>query len=144
MKLEMREHSLVVTKEPGDPRFSGIVNAAGESRLLYHIKKQLNAQGFNLIKKRMWKDGHLMDNLQQYLRTQKPSGDPSKDIYIYNSMWNIEGAEVELNKTGSVILSIIRDVFKSKATTLPYRQPSSIDNKGVHYVRKSHSSRKAH
>ena len=144
MKLEMREHSLVVTREPGDPRCSGLVNARGESRLLYHIKKQLNAQGYDLIKKHCCKDGHLMDDLQQYLRTRKPSGDPSKDIYIYNSMWTIEGAEVELNNTGSVILTVMRDVFNVSKTTTPYRQSSSINNKGVHYVRKRHSSRKAY
>jgi hypothetical protein len=142
MKLEMREHSLVVTKEPGDPRCSGIVNGKGESRLLYLIKKQLNAQGFDLIKKHCAKDGHLMDDLQQYLRTRKPSGNPEKDIYIYNSMWTIEGAEVELNKTGSVILTVVRDVFSGQRQLR--RQPSSIDNKGVHYVRKCHSSRKAY
>jgi hypothetical protein len=141
MKLEMREHSLVVTKEPGDPRFSGIVHARGESRLLYHVKKILNKQGYDLIKKHMAKDGHLMDDLQQYLRTRKPSGDPSKDIYIYNSMWTICGAEEDLNKTGSVILSVMRDVFNVAKATTPFRQPSSIDNKGVHYVRKSHPSR---
>ena len=111
MKLEMREHSLVVTKEPGDPRCSGVVNAKGESRLLYHIKKQLNAQGFDLIKKHMAKDGHLMDDLQQYLRTRKPSGDPNKDIYIYNNMWSIQGAEEYLNEEGHVTLAVERDVF---------------------------------
>jgi len=111
MKLEMQEHSLVVTKEPGDIRFSGIINAAGESRLLYHIKKILNKQGYDLIKKHMAKDGHMMDDLQQYLRTRKPSGDPSKDIYIYNGMWQICGAGEDLNKKGSVVLSVMRDVF---------------------------------
>ena len=111
MKLEMREHSLEVIKEPGDPRFSGIVNAAGESRLLYHIKKQLNAQGFDLIKKHCCKDGHLMDSYQQYLRTRKPSGNPEKDIYIYNGMWNIRGAEEYLNEDGHVTLHLVKDVF---------------------------------
>jgi hypothetical protein len=110
MKLKMREHSIVVTREPGDSRCSGVVNAAGESRLLYHIKKLLNTQGYDLIKKHMAKDGHLVDDLQQYLRTRKPSGETSKDIYIYNSMWAIEGAEEELNKTGSVTLSVMKGI----------------------------------
>jgi hypothetical protein len=111
MKLTMNEHSLEVIKEPGDPRFSGIVNAAGESRLLYHIKKQLNAQGYDLIKKHCCKDGHLMDSYQQYLRTRKPSGDPEKDIYIYSGFFAIEGAEEALNRNGSVVLSVEKDVF---------------------------------
>jgi hypothetical protein len=111
MKVEVREHSCLVTKEPGDPHFSGVVNAAGESRLLYHIKKILNAQGYDLIKKRMWKDGHLMDDMHQYLRTRKPSGDPKKDIYIYSPFFAIEGADEVLNAEGQVCLSVTTDVF---------------------------------
>lgn len=115
MKLIMHKYALEVIKEPGDPRFSGIVNAAGESRLLYHIKKQLNAQGFDLIKKHCCKDGHLMDSYQQYLRTRKPSGgDPEKDIYIYSGFFAIEGADAVLNRTGTVTFSIERDVFNAE------------------------------
>lgn len=51
MKVELGERSCTVTREPGDPRISGGAhNAAGESRLLYHVKLALNAQGFNFIK----------------------------------------------------------------------------------------------
>lgn len=53
MKLEMSGSTLKVIKEPEDPKFSGKVNAKGESRLLYHIKNILNTQGYDLIKKRM-------------------------------------------------------------------------------------------
>jgi hypothetical protein len=111
MKIELKDHSCVVTREPGDPRFSGVVNAAGESRLFHHIKKALNAQGFDLIKKRMGKDGHLVDDMQQYLRTRKKSGDPKKDIYIWNGMWAIKGADQYLNEDGQVWLNLIADVF---------------------------------
>jgi hypothetical protein len=111
MKIELTDYACTVTKEPGDPHFSGVVNAAGESRLLYHIKKILNAQGYDLIKKRMWKDGHLMDDMQQYLRTRKKSGDPKKDIYIWNGCWAIQGANDYLNRDGHVILRVLTDVF---------------------------------
>lgn len=111
MKLIMKEHSLEVIREPGDIRCSGVVGGKGESRLLHLIKKQLNSQGFDLIKKRMWKDGHLMDDLQQYLRTRKKTGDPEKDIYVYNGMWNIRGAEEYLNQDGHVTLIVVKDVF---------------------------------
>lgn len=113
MKLIMHKYALEVIKEPGDLRFSGRVNAAGESRLLYHIKKQLNKTGFDLIKKHCWRDGHLMDNYQQYLRTRKPSGDPEKDIYIYSGFFAIEGAEEVLNRTGTVSFLVERNVFNS-------------------------------
>ena len=71
MKLAFYKTRLHVDKEPGDPNFSGIQNAAGESRLLYHIKNKLNKGVFTCcegvqipagtvwIKKRMAKDGHL-------------------------------------------------------------------------------------
>ena len=113
MKVEIINYACRVTKEPGDPKFSGVVNARGESRLLYHIKNILNARGYDLIKKRMYKDGHLVDDLQQYLRTRKKSGDPNKDIYIYNSMWNACGAEAILNRVGTVTLTVVKDIFNS-------------------------------
>lgn len=114
MKVELLEHRCIVTKEPGDPRFSGVVNAAGESRLLFHVKKILNKRGYDLIKKRMWKDDHMVDDMRQYLRTRKPSGDVNKDIYIYNSNWNVEGAESALNRDGKVVLTVERNVFKQE------------------------------
>lgn len=111
MKVNVYEHQCVITAESGDPRFSGVVNAAGESRLLYHVKKILNERGYDLIKKRMWKDGHLMDNMQQYLRSRKPSGNGTHDIYIYNPNWIVEGADAALNRDGKVVLTVVRNVF---------------------------------
>lgn len=111
MNVKIIGNLCTVTKESGDPRFSGIVNAAGESRLLYHIKQILNAQGYDLIKKKMWKDSHLMDDMQQYLRARKPSDDPTKNICIYNGMWSIMGAEGYLNRDGFVNLSVVYNIF---------------------------------
>jgi hypothetical protein len=62
----------------------------------------------------MCKDGHLVDDLQQYLRTRKATGNPNKDIYIWNGMWAIEGADAALNRDGTVILSMEKDVFNVK------------------------------
>jgi hypothetical protein len=113
MKVVMNKHCCKVTREKGDPVFSGTVNAAGESRLLHHLKKILNARGYDLIKKHMAKDGHLMSDMQQYLRTRKKTGKPSKDIYIYNSMWSINGADFYLRLNGSFTFSVVRDVFNA-------------------------------
>lgn len=112
MKVEIKGFTCIVTREPGDPNFSGVVHAKGESRLLYHIKKILNTQGYDLIKKRMWKDGHLVDMMQQYLRTRKATGNPEKDIYIWNGYFNIRGAEEYLKEQGTVTLNVETDVFK--------------------------------
>jgi hypothetical protein len=114
MKIEINGHVCTVTKEPGDSHFGGVINAAGESRLLYHIKKILNTRGYDLIKKRAYKDGHLMDEMQQYLRTRKPSGSSKKDVYIYSPFFAIEGADEALNREGQVRLSVVTDIFNKK------------------------------
>lgn len=113
MKVQIIGHQCIVTKEQGDPRFSGIKNGAGESRLLYNVKLALNKQGYDLIKKPMYKDGHLVDELQYYLRTKKKTKDPEKNIYIYNESWAIEGADNVLNRDGKVILRVVTDVFNT-------------------------------
>lgn len=105
MKVELGEHSCTVTRESGDPRISGgAFNAAGESRLLYAVKLAINAQGYEFIKKRMWKDGHMVDEMKQYLRERNPRG--RRVLVIYNDQWNIEGADETYNRTGSVTLSV--------------------------------------
>ena len=98
-----------VTKEPGDIvyRNGGFAGGnAGESRLLYHVKNILNKQGYDLIKKRMWKDGHMVDDRQQYLRARRKTGDTNKDIVIYNNSWTIRGAEVAFNEGGVAYLTV--------------------------------------
>lgn len=112
MKLVFNENSLHVYRESGDPKYYGVMNAAGESRLLYAIKNQLNTDGWDLIKKRMHKDGHLMADMQQYLRTRKPTGNPDKDIYIYNGYWQIRGAEEDFN-AGHVVLIVERGIYEN-------------------------------
>ena len=105
MRVEWREHSIVVHREDGDPKFYGVQFAAGESRFLHHLKKHLNeTEGLDLIKKRMWKDGHLMDEMQQYLRSRSKK----EGIMLYNGAWQIEGAEVPWNKHGKTILLLER------------------------------------
>ena len=53
---------IVITKEKGDPKYRDGGYADGESTLLYNLKKHLNKMGYDLIKKRMHKDGHLVDD----------------------------------------------------------------------------------
>jgi len=112
MKVEITGYRCVVTKEAGDKNhFYGIVNASGESALLYAIKNVLNKQGYDLIKKRMYKDGHLVDDIQQYIRARKKTGNPEKDICIYNGNWQIHGAEQHYNEYGTVSLNVEKDIF---------------------------------
>jgi hypothetical protein len=106
MKVTLEENTCTVTREEGDPKFYGVKGGAGESRLLHRVKQVLNArtEGPVFIKKLMWKDGHMVDDLQHYLRTRKPPY-----IYIYNGSWAIEGAEADYNKDGQVTLIVARD-----------------------------------
>jgi hypothetical protein len=102
VELNLEKRICIVTKESNDPVCSGIVNAKGESRLLYLIKKELIKQGFDVIKKRMYKDGHLVDDLQQYVRTRSSK----KGFMIYNNSWACYGAEEPFNKDGRVVLAV--------------------------------------
>lgn len=110
MEIVFKDSHILVLRDVDDKAYYGIQNAAGESALLYAIKQHLNKQGYSLIKKRMHKDGHLVSEMQQYLRTCKPTGDPNKDIYIYNGSWQIEGAEQAYNQ-GSCQLELVKDIF---------------------------------
>ena len=108
MKVEFnpQEGYCTVYKEAGDPRFSGVKNGAGESRLFYHLKRKLNNAGHDFIKKRMAKDGHMVDDMQQYLRQRTlKAGTPC--YAILNDRWVIEEADEILNETGSVTLRVI-------------------------------------
>ncbi len=110
MRIKFYGNHIMVFREIGDRCFYGVLNAAGESGLLYAIKTKLNLLGFDLIKKRMYKDGHLVSDIQQYLRTRKPSGNPNSDVYIYNGSWGIEGAERNYN-AGSCRLEMVKGIF---------------------------------
>lgn len=104
MRVELQPGKCVVTREDGDKRYYGDRGAAGESNLLYAVKNELNAQGFDFIKKRMWKDGHMVDDMQQYLRERDTKGNC---LAIYNGRFSIEGANDILNREGVVNLILV-------------------------------------
>jgi len=102
MKVELKENICIVTKEKGDKSFHSTQWASAESTFLYHVKKELERQGIELIKKRMWKDGHLVDDEQQYLRTRK-----KKNCFcIYNSAYAINDAGLKFNEDEKFVLSV--------------------------------------
>ncbi len=115
MDVRISGSTCVVTREPGDPGFSNggwAGGNAGESRLLYHVKKILNARGYNLVKKRMWKDGHLMDDQQQYLRPRLGRKNPPwPHVYLLNRFYMVRGAEEDFSRLGAVELDVVYDVL---------------------------------
>ena len=104
MKVTLTDYSCVVEREKGDPAYYGMLNAAGESKLLHAVKRKLNAQGYDFIKKRMWKDGHMMDDMQQYLRERKRVG--TRQLAIYSTFWAIRLASEDYN-SGEVVLALV-------------------------------------
>jgi hypothetical protein len=123
MKLKFEYPNLTVTREKGDKAYYASPSSWGdaESAFLYNLKKKLNTlasgevfqAGYNhyrpirWIKKRMWKDGHMKDEQQQYLRTTTPicydgDGNPFYGC-LYNDHWAINGLDTDFNN-GSAIL----------------------------------------
>jgi len=128
MIVEITKNQIICKREEKDPKFYGIKEAKGESNFLYFIKTHLNKMIEKnkflirdkntviyipniptFIKTRMWKDGHLVDDMQQYLRSKKPffHNETQKKcmICIYNNYWGINGIEEDWNN-GEAVLSM--------------------------------------
>jgi hypothetical protein len=103
MKVEINGNQCVITKEAGDPKFYGM---SGESLLLYKIKQELIKQGYDVIKKRIQKDGHMIgDEEMQYIRTRNWK---AKDfMMIYDGDYVFRAMTGDFNK-GELILNIER------------------------------------
>lgn len=97
VKLNLKKNTCEVIKEKGDPHFSSSNWAEAESTFLYHVLQNLKKQGYDLIKKRMWKDGHLVDETQQYLRTRSWRGEEG-EFCLYNHAYALCDLGLEFNK----------------------------------------------
>lgn len=119
MKVTLNENTCHVEAEPGDPRFtkqgskmsrSGFGNR--ESRFLHHVKLALKAQGHDVIKKRMWKDGHMVSDHQQYIRERRWK------FAVYWGSYAIRDAVDDFIQEGEVTLQVVRDlIVKERETT---------------------------
>ena len=115
MILSIVGTSCYVYREPTDPLFRPNRSKsswsppgwyAAESRLLYNVMKILNARGYGLIKKRMWRDGHMFGaEHTQYLRSRDINGVPS--LYIYHANQATEVAAESWNVLGRVGLNVM-------------------------------------
>jgi hypothetical protein len=105
--LDLKNHTCKIIREKCDKRFSCSNWASAESTFLYHVLQSLKLQGFDVIKKRMWKDGHMVDNDQQYIRTRKWTGEICPEEFaIYNSAWSVYDAGEVFNRDGEIILDV--------------------------------------
>lgn len=76
-----------------------------ESRLLHHVLRTLNARGYDLIKRRMWRDGHMVGTEHsQYLRSRYVRGTPF--LCLYHAGHAVEIAAEHFNVLGKVVLRV--------------------------------------
>ncbi|ODT99465.1 MAG: hypothetical protein ABS79_04475 [Planctomycetes bacterium SCN 63-9] len=104
-----------VYREPGDPVFrpnrcrsswSPPGWCAAESRLLHNVQKILNRRGYDLLKKGMWRDGHMFGSEHsQYLRSRNLRSVPS--LYVYHADAALEVAAENYNVLGRVVLDVV-------------------------------------
>ena len=96
----------LVEREPGDRRYRrGGYGSLAESHLLHHVKEALNKQGYNFIKKRMWRDGHMVDENQSYLR-ERVARKGKRCLTIRNGSFAIYEAGERFNIDGMVSLDV--------------------------------------
>lgn len=107
--LDIEGRVLTAEREAGDPGYYGTAEAKGESAVLHAIKEELIAQGHDVIKKRMYKDGHLVDDMKQYIRTRRymetPVATPGQ-FCAHNDHWQIRGLNDDWNETGRATLRV--------------------------------------
>lgn len=112
VKLNFENHVALVTREPGDPIFKNggyAGNRAAESRFFYHIRNVLRGQGFDVIKKNMGKDGHLVDDLQPYVRTREMplDGVPGQSRFmVWFTAYALRDAVEIFQEKGEVYLTL--------------------------------------
>ena len=114
MQFALDGSTLKVTREQTDTkRYSrGGWGSSAESALLYDIKKALTALGFaDLIKKQMWKDGHLTADTQHYLRTRNHRS-KGPHVYIHDGEYQIRDLAEDWKIDGYVRLEITWDVYE--------------------------------
>jgi hypothetical protein len=77
-----------------------------ESRLLYQVQEALNERGYDLLKKRMWRDGQIFgSDHTQYLRSRTVEAAPS--LYVYHADYALEVAAESFNVLGRVRLDVV-------------------------------------
>ena len=115
MKVTIKGTSCYVEREDGEPKQFRATKWCpdAESALLHHVKKALNAKGYDLVKTLMAKDGHLVDDLQHYLRPRSGKKHNGKyNVAIYNTGWNVGGMETLWNKYGKCTFTVVKDFVK--------------------------------
>ncbi len=94
MKVKLSNGGCKVTREIKDPKIYS------ESRLLYLVKKELIRQGYDVIKKLMSKDGHLVSDTEHYIRDRRDK------FAIWFGSYALRFSYEDYNKDGEVIYQV--------------------------------------
>ncbi len=87
------EGNVHVYREVTDPK-----RYKSDSHFLYHLKKALQRLGYDVIKKLMWKDGHLVDDHEHYIRER------TGKWCIYDLKYAVRLLHKEFMEHGEVVL----------------------------------------
>ena len=98
MRLVRHGNRILITRDQGDKRVKD------ESDLLYRLRNFLIANGEDVIKREMSKDGHLVSDGVYYIRSRH-HGRPGT-YYIYDPNYAVRDLAQEYNDTGVVDLAI--------------------------------------
>lgn len=92
MKVELHKDYCLVSREDSPKVYS-------ESWLWYQIKEALIEQGHDVVKKLMWKDGHLVDDTEYYIRDRKWGWCLRDDYYFARKLYEPYNADKTLRIT---------------------------------------------
>ncbi len=102
MNIVILENKVIVSRDEGDKRIKN------ESHLLFILKQNLNKlEKTKLIKKPMWKDGHMVAETQHYLRGSLNG----KKVAIYDNMYAIRDSAKDYNNFNFVEFAILEWVY---------------------------------
>lgn len=99
MRVVINKTYIEVVREPSDPRPSN------ESHLLHMVKKTLIAMGFDVIKKRMWKDGHMVSDYCQYIRSRNVKAPDA--FMVWDDQYCVRDLAVDFRRKGVVTLRLV-------------------------------------
>lgn len=92
---------VLVVERDGGPRISVYRGFGGRqvvdpsSTFWKHVQRKLAALGYDFVKKRMWRDGHLMSDEQIYLRERKETN--GRQLALWDGEYALRNAVDDYN-----------------------------------------------
>ena len=106
MFVEIKDNFITLSRTDSDKAAHGGSWGSAESALLNRLKVALNNLGYDFIKKRMYKDGHLVDDSQHYLRARNKRGS-NGILYIFDGSYAIRDSAEDFNNFEPVSLCVV-------------------------------------